>query len=45
MHLHKKNVLPFSAERFFYGLNDKPGYVVYGHLSRPSVAGRFKRPT
>ena len=25
--------------------NDKPGYVVGNHLSRPYVATRFKRPT
>ena len=25
--------------------NDKPGYVVNGHLSSPAVAGRLKRPT
>ena len=25
--------------------NDKPGYVVNVHLSRPTVANRFKRPT
>ena len=25
--------------------DDKPGYVVNGHLSDPAVAGRLKRPT
>lgn len=25
--------------------NDKPGYVVNGHLSSPAVAGRLKQPT
>ena len=25
--------------------DDKPGYVVNGHLSRPAVASRLERPT
>ena len=25
--------------------DDKPGYVVDGHLSRPAVAGGLKQPT
>ena len=30
---------------FVYKQNDKPGYVVNNHLSRPAVASRLKRPT
>ena len=30
---------------FLWEMNCKPGYVSDGHLSRPAVAGRLKRPT
>ena len=30
---------------FFIEQNDKPGYVVDDHLSRPAVTSRFKQPT
>jgi len=30
---------------FYYEQDDKPGYVMNGHLSRPIVTNRFKQPT
>lgn len=30
---------------FVYKQNDKPGYVVNGHLSNPAVTNKLQRPT
>jgi len=54
MPLRQEGILPFEQKHcpgkllrsaFVGKQNDKPGYVVNGHLSSPAVAGRLKRPT
>ncbi len=41
----KDPVCAMQPGSFDHKQDDKPGYVVDGHLSRPAVASRLKRPT